>query len=113
MNNVYKFNRHAADIPEESLKLQYEQMLLDYKNPKSNVWGKFHCNIESIVRDGYVRRSGYAFDIRHVLKAYLVKDCCNILTIRKFFCINRTVLRNLVSTENKKLLKIADCPANF
>ncbi len=110
MLNKWKFASHASDISEEQLQAMSEKIESLWTDPKSSCWqNSFHGNFFNVTFFGIYKEAGYAFDLRSVLKKWLVKD--TEYRIEQYYAPNKTSLRT--SGRAKKRDKIAPCPENF
>ena len=107
---AYKFASHAPDLTPEVIEAE-KTRLLDYT--KTERWAGSSFFIDQAIRTGTVNYMGYRYDLRGVLKKYIVKtqDGCGCGRIYTAYAPAVKALRKYSGLMRRT--KVAACPKGF
>jgi hypothetical protein len=106
MSIYYKFSQCARELSTEKLDEMAKDFLKKWGNPDSFEWNSCgHFGLENVTRIGCYMIVGYSFDLKSVLRKFVVKNRYG--DVRLYYAPNKTALRTCkIATKECKIMEV-------
>lgn len=106
--HYYAFVSNPQNLSEEQLNQSAQRYAEDWS--RTDFWGGYHGSLYNVMTFGTVKSGGWEFNLRPVLKRWLVKDL-NDGSIRQYYAPTKTALRKTGYFHSQS--KIIESPEGF